>query len=145
MKFKYHIMMLMATLIATICFLGMTSTIAQYYVKKHEMNLKRVQVEKFQMLLKEMIRRESNGQHEGCWGDNYTSYGKCQFQYSTFELYKAKYKMWKANYFNANDQVALMARMVQDGYGKEWTVYKSAYQTVYGTSPPERGVKILTV
>jgi hypothetical protein len=100
---------------------------------------------KFHELLHEMKMRESGCRHEGIWGDGGLAYGECQYHYFTFEVWKTRYKMWNASWSNRADQNALMARMVRDGYGREWTVYEASYKKVYGKDPPPKGIKLLEV
>ena len=103
---------------------------------KKELRLKR-QIQ-FHMLIKEIVKRESGGKHFECWGDNNTSYGQFQFQEETFNRYAKKYGMKNAYWKNKDDQRKLATRMIKDGYGHEWSVYKTAYKKVYGEHP-ERG------
>ncbi len=131
-------------LVAVLFFLSTASFTAKTYINK-QIELERIrQHQKFQLLIKEMVKRESSGRHEGCWGKA-GEYGAAQWLYSSFEYWKKKMKMPRLEWTKRADQIVLMCRVVQAGHGYEWTVYKKAYRTVYGQDPPSRGVRIISV
>ncbi len=140
---RRHILITTALLISTIIFINCASNASQTIIRQVESDARHQKELKFQKLIKEIIHRESSGRHKGVYGDNYNSYGICQFQWDTFHKFAKKYKIKNANYYGKADQISLMARMIKDGFGFEWSVYKDAYRSVYGTDPPPRGVKLV--
>ena len=142
-KNNHPILLTLYTLCIVLALLISASHVAAFCVKKQIQKERQLQQEKFTLLIKEMKWRESRNRN--VWGDNEKAWGKEQFHFQSFEIWKKRYKMFHAFWFNDHDRHVLMVRMVRDGHGYEWSVYRDAYRTIYGKDPPPRGVKIIEV
>jgi hypothetical protein len=142
---KHPILATIILFISLLMFLNCTSHVAQHFTKKQLTKEQYLKQAKFQLLCKEIINLESGGRHDGVWGDDGKSYGECQWQEHSFNYYKRLYGMLKAEWKNRYDQTQLMVRCLRDGYGYEWTTYKTAYVKVYGHNPPPKGIKLIDV
>lgn len=67
---------------------------------------------------------ESGGRYNVV-GDDGVSVGIVQFQKATFNEFKRRANMPKAVWKNPIDQLRLMVWMLNNGYGKHWTCYRT--------------------
>lgn len=138
---KFHTILLI-----TAIFLLLITFIAQislYFINKEIAETRR-QLERmqYQALILKIIQLESSGRHDGCWGDNYTSYGICQWQEKSFNYWKNKMRMPWLEWKDRSHQIELMDLVIRAGHGAEWSVFKKAYKAVYKTEAPKRGVPL---
>lgn len=105
------------TMILTVVVLRTYSTPAQPQAVRPTLN---------DLVVGRVIFLESSGRHDGLWGDDYTSYGCCQFQLRTFNWMKGLAGMGWLDWKNRDDQVLLLAWAVENGYGHHWTTYQQA-------------------
>ncbi len=133
-------------LLITAIFLLAVTLVAQisiYLINKEIAETKRqMELQKYQSLILKIIQLESSGRHDGCWGDNYTSYGICQWRERSFNYWKNKMRMPWLEWKDRSHQIELMDLVIRAGQGHEWSVFKKAYKTVYKTDAPKRGVRI---
>jgi len=79
---------------------------------------------KFLETLKSIILAESDGIHEGVWGDDGKSYGIAQFQFSTFEYLKKLAGMENLEWKKPLDQIVLLTWCIRNNVAqKYWTTY----------------------
>lgn len=72
----------------------------------------------------EIIECESNGRHDGVWGDGGQSYGIAQFKKGTFDYLKKKAGEEGFEWKRREDQLALLRWALKNGYGGHWACYR---------------------
>lgn len=76
-----------------------------------------------------LIQAESNWK-ESAVGDNGLAFGCLQFHKSTFETYKVYYEgLSLLQYKSCADQIRLAVRMIADGKGSNWSLYKRIWNS----------------
>jgi hypothetical protein len=83
---------------------------------------------KIQKEMLNIITCESDGQHDGLYGDNGKAYGVAQWHKRTFDELKAKAFMPGLNYRSKHDQIKLLEWALRNGYDIRWscsTKYKN--------------------
>ena len=77
--------------------------------------------------LQKIIQCESDGLHEGVWGDNGKSYGWLQFQKVSFFHIAKNMGFKNAKWKNKKDQYIVAKWGIANGYAKWWTCYRKLY------------------
>jgi len=78
------------------------------------------------LLLERIIKLESNGKHEGIWGDNGRSYGLAQFSADTFFWLAEKMGLENPDWTSWQDQIVVLNYAVRSGFGKHWSTFEKA-------------------
>ena len=95
---------------------------------RHEIG--KINKQKQEIRLQKIIQCESDGIHEGTWGDNGKSYGWLQFQKESFYHIAKHMGFENAKWKRKKDQYTVAKWGIENGYAKWWTCYRKLYGNV---------------
>ena len=106
-------------------------TVSNAHIKldyeNYKHRIEEIDKKKINIISKKVIQCESEGKHDGVWGDKnypYPAYGIAQMQKRTFywlmDISGKKNMKWK----NKDDQIKLLKWALENGQGELWSCYR---------------------